>query len=174
MRLRNASKSGLECTRPDWNRILIRGFAEDAKFEENRGVTVNPAVDAGFGETRRRRDGKAGGCGNRGNSGNHQPAPRGKGFGETRKLEPTAKPEGAECGETRKPTGRRNWMSNAEGKPKASAPEAPKDARFGATRRSVAGKAGRCRNRGNPGTHRQAQSEKRSFGGNSRLQRRMC
>ena len=42
--------------------------------------------------------------------------------------------------------------ANAEGKPEASAPEAPKDARFGVTRRSVAGTAGRCRNRGNPGT----------------------
>ena len=40
-------------------------------------------------------------------------------------------------------------MSNAKGKPKASAPEAPKDARRGATRGSVAGTAGRCRKRGN-------------------------
>jgi hypothetical protein len=42
-------------------------------------------------------------------------------------------------------------MSNAEGKPNASAPAAPKDARLGATRRSVAGTAGRCRNRGDSG-----------------------
>ena len=56
-----------------------------------------------------------------------------------------------ERGETRNHTGRRNWKSEAEGQPEASAPEAPKDARRGATRRSVAGKAGRCRNRGNPG-----------------------
>jgi hypothetical protein len=48
-------------------------------------------------------------------------------------------------------TGRRRWKSSAEGKPKVPAPEAPKDARFGVTRISVAGTAGRCWNRGNPG-----------------------
>jgi hypothetical protein len=63
-----------------------------------------------------------------------------------------AKPEGAESGATRNRTGRRNWKSGAEGQPEVSAPEAPKDARFGVTRISVAGRAGRCRNRGNPGT----------------------
>jgi hypothetical protein len=80
--------------------------------------------------------------------GNHQPAPRERECGATRRLDPKAKPEGAESGETRKRTGRRIWMSNAEGKPEVSAPDAPKDARRGATRRSVAGTAGRCRKRG--------------------------
>jgi hypothetical protein len=37
------------------------------------------------------------------------------------------------------------------GKPQASAPDVLKDARFEATRRSIAGKAGRCGNQGNPG-----------------------
>jgi hypothetical protein len=84
--IENASKVGLECARPDWIRRFIRGSAEDAKFEENREVIIDPAVDAGFGETRRRRDGKAGGCGIRGNSVTHQPEPREREFGETRKL----------------------------------------------------------------------------------------
>jgi hypothetical protein len=35
---------------------------EDAKFESSRGVIIDPAVDAGFGATRRRIDGTAGGC----------------------------------------------------------------------------------------------------------------
>jgi hypothetical protein len=56
-----------------------------------------------------------------------------------------------ECGETRNHAERCNWKSGAEGQPEAPAPAAPKDARRGATRESVAGKAGRCRNRGNPG-----------------------
>jgi hypothetical protein len=53
-------------------------------------------------------------------------------------------------GETCKATTRRNWKCEAEGQPEAPAPEAPKDTRRGVTRGSVAGKAGRCRNRGNP------------------------
>jgi len=39
--------------------------------------------------------------------------------------------------------------SGVRGKPRAQAPEVPKNERFGVTRRSVAGKAGRCRSRGN-------------------------
>jgi hypothetical protein len=172
--IENASRVRQEYAATDWPRRFIRGLAEDAKFEENREVIINPAVDAGFGATRRRRDGRAGGCGNRGNSGNHQPAPRERGFGETWKLKPAAKPEGAGGEETRSHTGRRSWTSDADGQPEASAPAAPKDVKFEVTRGSVAGKAGRCRNRGNSGTHRQAQSEERSFGGNSRFQRRVC
>ena len=40
--------------------------------------------------------------------------------------------------------GRRNWKSEAAGKPEADAPEALKDTRVGATRQSIAGRAGRC------------------------------
>jgi len=47
------------------------------------------------------------------------------------------------CGATRSHTGRRSRMSIAVGKPKAPAPEAPKDARREATLDSIAGKAGR-------------------------------
>jgi hypothetical protein len=92
---------------------------------------------------------------------NHQPTPKERGSGATWRLEPKAKPEGAESGETRNRTGRRSWKCEAEGQPEASAPEAPKDARLGVTRGSVAGKAGRCSCRGNPGAHRQAQLEER-------------
>jgi hypothetical protein len=49
--------------------------AEDAKFESSRGVIIDPAVDAGFGVTRRRVDGTAGGCEIRGTSKIHQSAP---------------------------------------------------------------------------------------------------
>jgi len=42
--------------------------------------------------------------------------------------------------------------SGAQGKPRAQAPVAPKNERFGVTRISVAGRAGRCRKRGIPGT----------------------
>jgi hypothetical protein len=35
---------------------------EDAKFESRWGVIIDPAVDAGFGATRRRMDGAARGC----------------------------------------------------------------------------------------------------------------
>jgi hypothetical protein len=47
--------------------------------------------------------------------------------------------------------GRRNWNSEDSGQPGDLMPEALKDARFEATRRSIAGKAGRCGSRGNPG-----------------------
>jgi hypothetical protein len=135
----------------------------------------------------------------------HQPAPREREFGETRKLKLKAKPEGAARGATRSHTGRRcwraklrgnprlkrrkrrrtrnsrqledpspakpedavagatrgligrrNWKSEDSGRPGVSSPVALKDARFEATRKSIAGKAGRCRSRGNPGTHREA------------------
>jgi len=49
------------------------GSPEDAKFESSRGIIIGPAVDAGFGATRRRVDGAAGGCEIRGNSEIHQP-----------------------------------------------------------------------------------------------------
>jgi len=75
---------------------------------------------------------------------------------QSRKVQGAGKPTAS--------TGRRRWKSSAEGKPKAPAPEAPKDARFEATRIFVAGTAGRCRNRGNPGTHRQVQPEEQSYG----------
>lgn len=42
--------------------------------------------------------------------------------------------------------GRRNWKSEAAGQPEADAPEALKDTRVGATRQSIAGRAGRCTN----------------------------
>jgi hypothetical protein len=63
-----------------------------------------------------------------------------------------AKPEDAETGATRQivsagATGR----VRLRGKPQASAPEVLKDAKFEATRRSIAGKAGRCESRGNLG-----------------------
>jgi hypothetical protein len=130
----------------------------------------------------------------------HQPTPREREAGETRKIKPEAKPEGEAGGETHSDTrrssreerssretensstggaeereirgnskircrqsrkmqepgqpgeciGRRNWKSEVAGKPGTDAPEALKDARVGATRRSVAGRAGRCKDRGNP------------------------
>ena len=46
--------------------------------------------------------------------------------------------------------GRRNWKSEAAGKPEADATEALKDTKVGATRHSIAGRAGRCKDRGNP------------------------
>jgi hypothetical protein len=52
--IEDASRVWWECARPDWTRRFIRGLAEDAKFELSRGVIIDPAVKAGFGETRRR------------------------------------------------------------------------------------------------------------------------
>lgn len=46
---------------------------------------------------------------------------------------------------------RHNRNAELQRKLQARAPGVLKDARFGATRRSIAGKAGRCRSRGNPG-----------------------
>jgi len=46
--------------------------------------------------------------------------------------------------------GRRSWKSEVAGKPAADATEALKDTRIGATRGSIAGRAGRCKDRGDP------------------------
>lgn len=46
--------------------------AEDARFKDWRGFIIDPAVNAGFGSTRRRSDGNAGGLKVRGNSKLHQ------------------------------------------------------------------------------------------------------
>ncbi len=43
---------------PDTARKHISGLAEGAKFESERGGIIEPAADAGFGATRRRRSGK--------------------------------------------------------------------------------------------------------------------
>jgi hypothetical protein len=51
MKLRNASRVKRKAASTDWPRRFIRGSAEDAKFEDNREVIINPAVDAGFRET---------------------------------------------------------------------------------------------------------------------------
>jgi len=126
--IENASRVGRECARPDWIRRFIRGFAEDAKFEENQEVIIDPAVDAGFGETRRRRDGKSGGCGNRGNSVTHQSEPRERDSGKLETLNPRQSRKVKDAGQPVANTGRRSRTSNAVGKPAASAPEAPKDA----------------------------------------------
>lgn len=61
-----------------------------------------------------------------------------------------AKPEDAEAGATWwKASAGATGEAGPRGKLPASAPEALKDTRFGATRRSIAGTAGRCGNRGN-------------------------
>ena len=78
-----------------------------------------------------------------------------------------------ECGATRNYTGRRSWKSGAKGRPEATAPEAPKDARRGETRGSVAGTAGRCRNRGNPENVSAGATEEARLRGNPELTRRM-
>jgi hypothetical protein len=60
---------------------------EDAKFECSWGVIIDSAVDAGFGDARRRRCGNAGRCGVRGNSITHWKAtPRERRFGATRSF----------------------------------------------------------------------------------------
>jgi hypothetical protein len=106
--IENASRVGRKCAKPDWIRRFIRSLAEDAKFEEKRESSSNPAADAGFGETRRRRGGEAGGCEYRGDSGIHQPEPKERGSGATRKLKPKAKPEDEARGATRSIIGRRS------------------------------------------------------------------
>jgi len=127
---------------------------EDAKFESSRGVIIDPAVDAGFGATRRRRSGTAGGCEIRGDSEIHQSAPpKERGFGATRKL---TVGKAGRCRIRGNPEThqRRCWRSEDSGQPGDSLTVSPKGARIEETRRSAADSAGRCRIRGNPETHR--------------------
>jgi hypothetical protein len=94
-----------------------------------------------------------------------QPAPKERGCGATRKLDPEAKPEGADAGRLADPTERRGGRSKAAGRLAGSLHQAaPKDARVEATRSSIAGTAGRCGSRGNPETHRETASEERVCG----------
>jgi len=97
--IHNASRVGLVFARPDWTRRFIRGSAEDAKFEESREVIIDPAVDAGFGATRRRRDGTAGGCGIQGNLGVPSAGAEGARIRGDPKTLTKAKPEGADAGQ---------------------------------------------------------------------------
>lgn len=43
-------------------KIHPRPRTEDAKFETSRGVIIDPAVEAGFGDARRRGSDTTGGC----------------------------------------------------------------------------------------------------------------
>jgi len=95
-------ESGHGSARPAWIRRFIRGVSRGCKVREDRDPIIDPAVDAGFRETWRRRDGGAGGCENRGDSGIHQPTPRERETGATRKIKPEAKPEDEARGETHK------------------------------------------------------------------------
>jgi len=46
--IENALRVSPGYARPDSTRRFIHGPAEDAKFEENQEVIIDPAVDAGF------------------------------------------------------------------------------------------------------------------------------
>jgi hypothetical protein len=63
-------------------------------------------------------------------------------------MQDSGKPEDSSGGET--------GGAKIRGNPEIYSPVPPKDARFEATRRSIAGTAGRCRIRGNPEPHRKA------------------
>jgi hypothetical protein len=62
---------------------------------------------------------------------------------DSRRLEDPspARPEDAEAGATWRLIDRHNWKCNAAGKLEACPPEVLKDAKFEATRRSIAGRA---------------------------------
>jgi len=168
--IENASRVKQEVASTDWPRRFIRSFAEDAKFEESREVIINPAVDAGFGATRRRRDGKAGRCGNRGNSENHQPAPRAARIWgnlktqtprRSRKVNGAGQPATTPGGATGSamPRGNPEQQRQAHRRTRNSgqledpSPAQPEDTGTGATR----------------GMYWQAQSEVQSFEGNLKL-----
>src|SRR5208337_1737099 len=75
-----------------------------------------------------------------------------------------ARPEDAGFGATRSLIGKRHWKSEDSGQPGASVSMLLKDARFEATRMSIAGTAGRCRERGNPEPHRKVLLEEQAQG----------
>jgi len=135
----------------------------------SRGVIIDPAAVAGFGVTRRRSGGNARGCEIRGNS----------------EIQPLAQPRAGIRGNPE--TCRRQCRKMRDlGRPKASSeagreergrgatrgfarPAPLKDARFGETRRSIAGRAGRCRARGNSGPHQQGGAGEAEMRGNPEL-----
>ena len=110
---------------------------EDAKFEAFRGVIIDPAAGAGFGATRRRKGGKAGGCEIRGNPEIHSPAPKERSFGATRRF-----------------TIGRAGRCRVRGNPEPHQKAALEERGSGATRISAADAAEGCESRGNSRLHR--------------------
>ena len=162
--IENAFRVRRECARPDWTRRFIRGLSEDAKFEASRGVIIDPAAVAGFGVTRRRNGGNARGYDIRGNSEVEplaQPRARIRGNLEIsrkqcRKMRDLGRPkDSSEAGQEERGRGATRGFAR---------PAPLKDARFGVTRRSIAGRAGRCGARGDSRPHRKAAREKRRCG----------
>jgi hypothetical protein len=133
------------------------GLARGCKVRVEPGIHHQPSRRCGFGATRRRMDGAAGGCEIRGNSETHQPvALTERGFGATRRLT-VGTARGCRIRGNPKTYRRRRWRSEDSGQPGDSPPVPPKDARFEETRRSIAGTAGRCRIRGNSEPHSKAE-----------------
>jgi len=127
---------------------------------------IDPAVDAGPGATWGRKGGKPEGAGTEATRGTISRRQGSDDPGRPGRSNPRQSRKVWECGATRNHTGRRNWKRGAKGQPEAPAPEAPKDARREATRESVAGTAGRCRNRGNPGNASAGATEDARLRGN--------
>jgi hypothetical protein len=170
--IEDASRVWWECARPDWTRRFIRGLAEDAKFELSRGVIIDPAVKAGFGETRRRGYGATGGCENRGNLGIHRQRCRRSGESGQPEDQQQAALEEVKIRGNPKIQRRESWKVREPGQPGDPPTGTLRERGFGATRRLTVGTAGRCRIRGNPKTHREARLEERRFGATRRFTRK--
>jgi hypothetical protein len=113
-------------------------LSRGCKVRVRRGVIIDPVADAGSGETRRRKSGKAEGTKIRGDPEIHS-------FGTAGRCRRRGNSQ---------PHRRRDGRSETSGRLEESPSVPLKDAKFGATRKSIAGTAGRCRRRGNSQPHR--------------------
>ena len=116
-------------------KIHPRPRTEDAKFETSRGVIIEPAVEAGFGDARRRGGGATGGCRIQGNLEKawkrEDSKSRDLSLKHSRKMPDSGRPEEASEGGTVGVRSRGNLGTCCEGP--------LKDGRFEETRRTVAG-----------------------------------
>ena len=141
-----------------------RAWVEDAKFDPSQGVIIGPAVNAGFGDARGRICGGTGGCRKRGYPQRASPAqPEERRFGATRSFNSKAAQGSKSRGNLGSITGK---AGRCEIRGNSEIPLNRHRQRSGDSGQpgdSIAGVAGRCRNRGYPRTHREAMLEARGF-----------
>ena len=148
-RMQSSSSAGSH-HRPS-RKCRIRGRSK-TQMRQNRRMrdsgkpgdpSLAPPEERRFGATRRFTAGTAGGCENRGEAEIHrresrrvrnprqlgnpsEGSRRSRGFGATRRFTPSAQPEDAGFGETRRLIGRRRWRNEDSGQPGNSIPVPPK------------------------------------------------
>jgi len=153
----NASRARWECAGLGWARRFIRrlGLGGGCKVRVKSGSHHRPAVNAGFGDARRRRCGSAEGCGIRGNPEIHR--------WHSRKMRIRGNPR------THR---RRSWRSGDSGQPGDSPKAQPKGCEIRGDSKIHRRCSRKMQEPGKPGASSQAKLEERGCGETRRLGQR--